>query len=310
MNVLMSEKSTIVRSYSGKLRALRTGFAVLDRLNPRLAGAWALRLWCTLPTGSGRRQDNRPFPGRRDTVDLGDARDVAVETWDPETSSTAGPVYLVHGWGGWRGQLGAFVDPLLLAGHRVVAFDAPSHGDSSPSALGRGRATAVDFIDALTAVAHRFGPAAGIVAHSLGAATTTVAVHDGLRARRLVYVAPGPNPLATTARLENLLGYGPRTRAYMRQQLHQLAQRPLDDFNALTIASSADLPSALIVHDRQDKESPYDDGVALARRWPNAELLTTDGLGHQRILLDTTVLKSTTDYLTIPAQSDEARHGS
>ena len=44
--------------------------------------------------------------------------------------------YLVHGWGGWWQQLGAHVEPLLARGLCVVAFDAPSHGDSGPGAHG------------------------------------------------------------------------------------------------------------------------------------------------------------------------------
>jgi hypothetical protein len=37
-----------------------------------------------------------------------------------------------------------------------------------------------------------FGPAHGIVAHSLGAGATAVAVLDGLPAGRLVLIAPAP----------------------------------------------------------------------------------------------------------------------
>lgn len=39
-------------------------------------------------------------------------------------------VLLMHGWGGHRGQLTGFVAPLMKAGFRVVAFDAPAHGDA------------------------------------------------------------------------------------------------------------------------------------------------------------------------------------
>src|SRR5262245_12337611 len=48
------------------------------------------------------------------------------------TRGSNGPaVLLMHGWGGSRAQMTGFVDPLLFAGYRVVAYDQPAHGDST-----------------------------------------------------------------------------------------------------------------------------------------------------------------------------------
>ena len=41
---------------------------------------------------------------------------------------------------------------------------------------------------------------------------------------------------------------------------------------------------ALVIHDRGDGIVPWTQGAALARAWPGARLLSTDGLGHGRIL--------------------------
>ncbi|WP_162451811.1 alpha/beta hydrolase [Phytoactinopolyspora mesophila] len=283
-----------------RLSALRAAFTVLDRTAPRLAGRWAFRLWCTLPDTSGRRQDNRPFPGTRSAVRLGDGREIAVETWTPTNDSAARTIYLIHGWGGWRGQLGAFVEPLLNAGCRVIAFDVPSHGDSPAGMIGRGRATALDFSDALTGVVTQHGEPAGIVAHSMGSAATALAVRDGLPAKRVVFIAPEANPISTVEQVEQLLGYGPRSRQFLYERLARLAARPLDDFNALRIGSDEVVPPALIIHDRDDKRLPYKGGVRLAEVWPESEMVTTEGLGHQRILIDNDVVKLTADYLTSP----------
>lgn len=43
---------------------------------------------------------------------------------------TGATILLVHGWGGYGLQLGAFVHPLLKAGYQVLAFDAPAHGNT------------------------------------------------------------------------------------------------------------------------------------------------------------------------------------
>ena len=87
---------------------LRANLAVLQVVAPSRADKLAFDLWCTLPPGSGRRRDHRPFPGDVVRLDVPRGGMAVAEVWGE------GPaVYLMHGWGGWRGQLGAFVEPLL-----------------------------------------------------------------------------------------------------------------------------------------------------------------------------------------------------
>ncbi|HEX2123879.1 MAG TPA: alpha/beta hydrolase [Thermoanaerobaculia bacterium] len=46
----------------------------------------------------------------------------------------------------------------------------------------------------------------------------------------------------------------------------------------------------MIVHDRNDREVPWQEGSDAARAIPNAELVTVEGLGHRRILADAGVI--------------------
>ncbi|WP_116953437.1 alpha/beta fold hydrolase [Jiangella endophytica] len=292
MTVTSPQNRTIVRA-GAKLRALRVAFRTLDRVAPGVGARWAAGLWCTLPNTGGRQRDERPRPGERSTLTLPDGRVVAVESW-----GFGPPVYLMHGWGGWRGQLGAFVQPLVDAGRRVVALDAPSHGESGPGQLGRGRATGVEFAEALAAAVGKHGKPSAVVAHSLGGAATAVAVLDGLPAARLVLVAPSTTLSDGLAAFQRTVGFGERTRTRMLALLERKAGRPLADFDVTGLAQRAELPPTLVVHDRRDKEVPYDDGAALAATWPEAELVSTDGLGHQRILRDPGVIGMVVEYVT------------
>lgn len=119
-----------------RLAGTRAAFGMLDRVAPDVGARWAARLWCTMPTTGGRRRDERPSVGEIDQVPRPDGGTLVTEAW-----GSGDPVYLLHGWGGWRGQLGAFVDPLVAAGRRVVALDTPSHGESEPGAFGPRRST-------------------------------------------------------------------------------------------------------------------------------------------------------------------------
>ena len=294
----MTRTSSSVRSSAdgagarAKLAAMRGAFAVLDRVASPLAARWALDIWCTLPKQPGLRRDERPGGGvRLDLLRSGGTR-LAVETW-----GEGPPVYLAHGWGGWRGQLGAFIRPLVEAGNRVVAFDAPGHGDSAPGSLGKGRGNATEFARALEDVIDAHGPAAGVVAHSLGGAAASLAIHDGAPVARLALVAPSPDFIRMTDALAARLGYGDETKRRFLALLEWRAHRPLADFD-MTARSEPGAPS-LIVHDRLDKEVPYDDGARLAGAWPSAEFVTTEGLGHQRILRDAAVIERICRFVTM-----------
>ena len=286
------QNRTIVRA-GAKLRAIRVAFRALERVAPGVGARWATTLWCTLPNTGGRRRDERPRPGERSTLTLADGRVVAVESW-----GFGPPVYLMHGWGGWRGQLGAFIQPLVDAGRRVVAVDAPSHGDSGPGQLGRGKATGVEFTEALAAAAGKHGKPAAVIAHSLGGAAAAVAVLDGLPAAKLALVAPSTRLSEGLAAFQRTVGFGERTRTRMLTRMERLAGRPLADYDVVGLARRVELPPTLVVHDRNDKEVPYDDGAELAATWPEAELATTEGLGHQRILRDPAVIAMVVDYVT------------
>ncbi|WP_051480484.1 alpha/beta fold hydrolase [Cellulomonas sp. KRMCY2] len=276
-----------------RLAALRATFATLDVAAPSTAAARAMRLWCTLPAGSGRRKDLRPGPGEVRLVPVPRGGQVVAESWGD------GPVvYLVHGWGGWRGQLGAFVAPLVEAGYRVVGFDAPSHGDSEPGVMGPGRGNAMEFIEALEAVGGEFGPADGVIAHSMGCTTASLAVRSSLPTQRLVLVAPNHDFVEIIADFARTVGFGERTRSLLQRGIEDFCERPIGSFDLVPLGADGAMPQTLVVHDRRDKETPYQVGVDLAAAWPNAALVSTDGLGHQRILTDAGTIALAVGHIT------------
>lgn len=299
-----AQKSTTVRASrrTSKYAVLRSTFAVLDRFAPAAGGRLAVRIWCTVPQSNGTRRDDRPIPGLTapqnevSTVTLSGGRRVVVETWGDGT-----PVYLVHGWGGWRGQLGNFVEPLAARGHRVVAFDAPSHGESGPGRYGPRRTTGLEMMEALQEVVGAYGRPAAVVAHSLGAATAAWAFSDvvgeGIAPpARLALIAPTLGPVPHIQAMARLFGFSDRTQRAMRRRLESMLGRPIDDFDVLKVGP--DMPQTVIIHDRRDKEVAFAEARQIAAAWPRAHLTGTDGLGHQRILRDPGVVSKVVEFVT------------
>jgi hypothetical protein len=141
---------------------VRQAFGLLERFAPALGARWAIELWCTPPAVEMSLRMPPGVPQGEPVEASWSGHRIAGESWGD------GPaVYLVHGWGGCRAHLGVFVKPLVEAGHRVIAFDLPSHNDSDPGDLKPGRTTIVECAEAVNAFVRAHGPARAIVAHSL-----------------------------------------------------------------------------------------------------------------------------------------------
>ncbi|MGH8809515.1 MAG: alpha/beta hydrolase family protein, partial [Noviherbaspirillum sp.] len=46
----------------------------------------------------------------------------------------------------------------------------------------------------------------------------------------------------------------------------------------------------LLIHDKDDKEVPFDESLRLHGKWHNSELVPVEGLGHRRIIQDKEVI--------------------
>lgn len=293
---MSTKKSTIVRS----LKPIRSAFGVLEWIAPSGGAAWAERLWFRLPdvpaaVRAGRSAVDRP-PRARFTLDLGGSR-IRGASWG------AGPVVvLVHGWGGWGEQLGAYVGPLVDAGFQVVTFDAPSHGESGPGRHGRRSSTIPEMSEALVAVVAEHGPVYAVVAHSAGVVATAMAVRDGLELDRLVMLAPAARVEDWAEVFKRSVGIGPRTVERLWERLVRRLGMPMSDFDVPMIgrelALTGRLPLSHLAHDRHDAETPYHGAEAIAAAWGVPRLVGTSGLGHRRIVRDPAVVADAVAFLT------------
>ncbi|WP_165449635.1 alpha/beta fold hydrolase [Krasilnikovia cinnamomea] len=271
---------------------MRAAFAVLNRAAPALAARWAEHIWFTLP-GSATQARPIPVPGGQPFTVRAEGHDVAGQVWGN------GPtVFLMHGWGGYAGQLASFVTPLVDRGQRVVAFDAPSHGRSAPGAYGPRSSSIPEFAAALTAVVAEFGPARAVIAHSMGGTATAVALCDGLPAGRIALLAPMASPASHARQLTDVLGFGEPTYQRLIARVERRVGVPMHHFDVPELGRAVAMPPTLVVHDRDDRHTPVGGGAAIAAAWPAARLHVTEGLGHRRLLHDPDVVAKVVDFVT------------
>lgn len=263
-------------------------FAASALLFPELAGAWAERLFLTPPRHGGAAA----------ALDLIDARSALIEhkgrhiaTWR-WGSRDAPLVVLAHGWGGYAAQMRAFVFPLLSAGYQVVAYDQPAHGVSE------GRLTGLpDFADVLAEIAWHHGGAHAVVAHSLGAGAAALALANGrLRFDKVVLVSPPADLVGYSRRFARWHWMPETVRRAMQSAIEERYGVAWESLEVTRLAPRLRTP-ALVIHDRDDRMVPWTHGTQVAQVWPGARLMSTDGLGHLRILRDDAVTRAAADFI-------------
>jgi pimeloyl-ACP methyl ester carboxylesterase len=264
------------RSFLRSYLAART----LGRVHPRLARRSLLRLWETpwLHPTALRPVVDPPGDPTPWTLRAGRTR---IHGY---TAGRGPTVVLVHGWAGRAADWRHLAADLAAAGHRVVVPDLPAHG-----ATGGARTDLFELSGALTEALARERPVA-VIAHSLGFPTTMLAL------RHAPEVPPAIVAIAPGRRLDQALSRF-TLRARLRTSLADELRRGIEERFGSDVWSELDvdrvLPSlrarGLVVHDTDDDEVPLDDARAIAAGWPDAELVTTTGLGHRRIVRDGSV---------------------
>jgi len=260
-----------------KLATVRTSFAVGGRLAPRRTADRAARLFAT-PFASSRARARAATPDgamRRETLTI-DGQSIATYVWgDPATQPY---VLLVHGWSSFGLRFLPWVDRLRALGYAVVSFDQPGHGLSSGHYC-----TLPEFASTVHAVGRHYGDAELAIAHSLGGAAVALAQDEDWRARKLVLIAPAADMHAAATRYFRFVRLGEHLRCPFYAWLVNRTGISVDELQMHRHVTALGQPG-LIVHDLDDADVPWEEGERYARHWPGARLLTTQGLGHHRVL--------------------------
>jgi pimeloyl-ACP methyl ester carboxylesterase len=261
---------------------------MLNAISPRLTALWLTRIWFStrrfkLPV----REKKWLTMAQRDNIDTPYGK-LATYLWDQQ-----GPtVVLIHGWSGRGLQMGAFAEPLQQAGFRVLAFDAPGHGESAGNST-----TIYEILDCLRLLEQRHGLFHGAVAHSFGGMVLACALADGMSMQRVVSIG---SPVQVEFLVESFcdaLRVPEASRQRFRQRLLKLLGDDMYERGSTDRIAHRISTPLLLIHDRQDQDVPVSQSELLSGRWPQLERMITDGLGHRRILRDTQVVDRVVEYL-------------
>ncbi len=290
-SVLIQKRTNVRAKNTPRQVLLRAGFGTAGTLFPDLTARLAARLFL-------RTQRRRPSETERAVLSTARRFEVGpMAAW----SWGQGPVVLlVHGWNGRGSQLGSFVEPLVARGYRVVTFDALGHGESP------GNEMSLPWLaNAIAEVAEAVGGLHAVVAHSLGAASTTVALSEGLRAERVVLIAPPAEPRRFLSVFANTVGLPETAEDRAVVHIERRIGRTMTSVRAPALARGLSAP-LLVVHDAEDRIVPWQSGRRIAAAWRGAQLMTTRGLGHFRILREAAVVGAAVAFVDASASTEQA----
>ena len=263
----MSRREAVV------LKTISVGLAGLSYVAPALAGRIATYLWFTPFPLARPRSPQIPPGARRITFESAGSVVHGYEIGDGSRTAL-----LIHGWAGSSRQYRRIAQRLTEEGYRCVVIDLPAHG------IEAGRSThAYEMADAIEIAGNALGKVDILVAHSLGAMATAVAMQRSLKADRLVLVAPGLRPHKALETFAATLRLRPVVAKAVKHSMEDRFGEDLWDRIPKGILDMNVPAGTLIIHYVDDDMVPIEEAKLLSERW-GVGLVSTRGHGHNGVL--------------------------
>ena len=263
----MSRREAVV------LKTISVGLAGLSYVAPALAGRIATYLWFTPFPLARPRSPQIPPGARRITFESAGSVVHGYEIGDGSRTAL-----LIHGWAGSSRQYRRIALRLTEQGYRCVVIDLPAHG------IEAGRSThAFEMADAIEIAGNALGKVDIVVAHSLGAMATAVAMQRSLRADRLVLLAPGLRPHQALESFVATLRLRPVVAKAVERSMEDRFGEDLWDRMPKGMLDMNVPDRTLIIHDVDDDLVPIEEAELLSESW-GVGLVSTRGHGHNGVL--------------------------
>jgi len=272
------------------LKFFQLGFSIGGRLSPRIASHFAYEMWMTSPRFKTPASEQTALESAVVEFHQIENHKIVSYVWDK--SNTRATVLLVHGWSGRGTQLGAFIQPLLAAGYRVLSFDAPAHGQSSGK-----QTTIYEIAKVILALQNLYGEFDSVITHSFGGPCTALAVQKGLKVNNFVAICPPATIIGLVKNFIRTLHITEKTAKQLIKRIEKNFGRDIWTQLAMTkTVTTIDVPG-FVIHDSHDTDIPWEEGQAVAYAWNNAPFKITNGLGHRRILRDKDTINSAIEFI-------------
>lgn len=272
-------------------RYLRFRFGTLGYLFPDAAANFGYKIFATPRTRAKHWKTDAVI----DNAVVSDLmfNDLKIKMYEWGTGDKI--VLLVHGWESRGTALRMFVNPLLKKGMKIIAFDAPAHGDSEGEQL-----NLVINAGVIAAIIEKFGGAFhGAIAHSFGCSCIIFAlehINPKLSVERVVLLAVPPRLRIILDNFMSRVQMPERLRKYIFKKFLNFNPN-LEIFDVALSENKVQVKKLLMVHDKQDDVTPLNTAEHIEQHWKKAHLIITEGFGHYRLVKNPDVVRAIVEFL-------------
>jgi len=203
-------------------------------------------------------------------------------------------IIVSHGWGDTSNSFQQMISTLTQQGYLVAAIDHIGHGKSSGS-----NSHLLSFIETLELLMEQFNEERikvdAIIGHSMGAIATLNLPSYLLEDKKIILIS---SPVKFFELMFEKVEQVGISRKLLTRVLESISHKYGKKWQQLTTESNRDKLALDItfIHDKKDRYAPFAD-VKHFLQQEKTTLITTEGLGHNRILSDTNVINNITQVL-------------
>jgi len=211
-------------------------------------------------------------------------------------------IVLVHGWGSRASHLAHLGRMLAKLDMRVIVYDAPAHFSSNGYA-GKSTSNMFEYCRALSVIAKKEESLYAVIGHSFGAFCAALAVsgriavtNDKISAEKLIMISSPPTLMDVLKSFCKNNGLDSSGLSELKESLEERFSFSVDDYDIKSALQSVEAKT-LMIHDSDDEEFSIADINSIQKSLPHLELFTTQGYGHQKILMNRAMIVRIKEYL-------------
>ncbi len=268
---------------------LRLYFNSIGLLNKDRSADKLIHLFTTPRARVSRKKEHEILDRSRKTHLKFDGKEVCLYEWGQGERVAM----LFHGWESNAGSLGAYVEPLVSLGYHVLAYDSLAHGKSEGK-----QANMIVFKEIARKIIQEKGIPEIAIGHSLGAnVILLLASEEKLQIPKVVLISPFNQMKAIFLGFRSILKIPESIYSVMLDKASKRFNYNIREMEFGKVGANSPLNSVLIMHDKNDKITPFSHSANMSKRWGLAELKPIEGSGHYKILWNESALDTALNFI-------------
>ena len=275
----MNSGSSGAKDSSSAQHVVSNIYPIVEATMPRTARNWAYKQFFTPLKIKFRKEEVAFLKTSKSSFFDFNTHKIALYEWGE------GPtVIMQHGWSGKGVQFIKMIEALSSNGFHVVAFDAPSHGNSTGEMT-----SAFEFIEVIKVLDKMFGPVHTYIGHSMGGLVLLNVLASGVQLKNIILLNAPSKSTPVMDSFLGILGGSQKTGQFIRDYVQRKYRRIFDSLFSPRIEANL-TKKILVIHDKKDRQVTFDNIEKTKKLLPQAAFHFIEGLGHTRILYDKNVV--------------------